>query len=209
VAVHRNGTDGDVFPLSGDAVDLGRSEGDLTFADDRYLAARHARVERRGAAVVVRPLDAVNGVYVRVSEPCALESGDQLLLGKEVFRFETLDPEERDPRPSMQHGVMLFGSPPRSPWGRLRQLIVTGTTRDVYHLFKPDVVLGREEGDLRFGDDEFMSRRHAILSHRDGRVQISDLGSSNGTYLRLRGERELKAGDLFRMGDQLLRYEPV
>jgi pSer/pThr/pTyr-binding forkhead associated (FHA) protein len=54
-----------------------------------------------------------------------------------------------------------------------------------------------------------MSRRHCSLTSRDGRVYLADLGSSNGTYLRLRGERELRPGDLLRIGDQLLRFEPL
>jgi pSer/pThr/pTyr-binding forkhead associated (FHA) protein len=115
---------------------------------------------------------------------------------------------ERDAPPAVQHGVLLFGSPPRQVWGRLRQLLTTGQTRDVIHLSRPDVIIGREDGELRFSDDEFMSRRHASLAHRDGRAHLADLGSSNGTYVRLRAERELRPGDLVRLGDQLLRFEP-
>jgi pSer/pThr/pTyr-binding forkhead associated (FHA) protein len=209
VAVHRNGQDGDVFPLRSDSVDIGRTEGELTFGGDRYLAARHARVERRGVQVMLRPLDVVNGVFVRVLESTPLEHGDQILLGKELFRFELVEPIEKDPTPGLQHGVHLFGSPARSSWGRLRQLTISGLTRDVLHLAKTDIVLGREEGDVRYGDDEFMSRRHAMISFREGRAHLSDLGSSNGTFVRLRGERELRPGDLFRLGDQVLRYEPT
>ena len=34
----------------------------------------------------------------------------------------------------MRHGVALFGSPPREPWGRLVQIIPSGGHRDVRHL---------------------------------------------------------------------------
>ncbi|MBI4509414.1 MAG: FHA domain-containing protein [Deltaproteobacteria bacterium] len=207
VVVRRDGSDGASLPLQGDQVDLGRTDGDLTFAEDRYLAPRHARIERRGSHVVLVPLDSLNGVYVRLQEPWPLGSGDQILIGKEVFRFDLLLPEEREPSPAIQHGVLLFGSPTRPPWGCLRQIVASGLARDVYHLTRTDVVIGREEGELRFADDEFMSRRHALLSCREGRIQLSDLGSSNGTYIRLRGERELCQGDRFRLGDQLFRYE--
>jgi pSer/pThr/pTyr-binding forkhead associated (FHA) protein len=207
VAVFRDGSDGQAFPLGGESVTIGRTDGELMFASDPYLAHRHAIIERRGAQIIIRPLDTVNGVYVRVKQPTPVADGDLILLGKEVLRLELVEPGERDPQPATQHGVLLFASPPRSPWGRLRQIILSGATRDVIHLVKPDVVLGREDGELRFPDDEFMSRRHAQLSYRDGRVTVSDLGSSNGTYLRLRREQELRSGDLLRMGDQLLRFE--
>ena len=40
----------------------------LNFADDPYLASRHARLVVQGGKVILRPLDAVNGVFVRVHE---------------------------------------------------------------------------------------------------------------------------------------------
>jgi predicted component of type VI protein secretion system len=157
--------------------------------------------------VWVRVLDQTNGVYLRITEPNLLHDGDQLLIGKQVLRYEQLEAYERDLAQAMQHGVMVFGSPNRTGWGRLRQLATTGGTRDVVHLSRPDITLGREEGDFRFPEDEFMSRRHAQLSFRDGKVTLLDLASSNGTYLRVRGEKELRSGDLLRIGDQLLRLE--
>jgi pSer/pThr/pTyr-binding forkhead associated (FHA) protein len=213
VSVLRDGSDGERHPLVEDAVDIGRTDGGLTF-DDRYLAPRHARLERRGkdrADVVVIPLETTNGVYCRLrpGEVVTLVDGDHLLLGKEVLRFETVDPEERNQGPAMQHGVHLFGSPVRSPWGRLRQLVQSGVSRDIHHLVALEVVLGREEGDLRWSDDEFMSRRHARLTNRDGRAELQDLESSNGTFVRLRGERPLRRGDMVRMGNQLFRFEPL
>ena len=207
VAVHRNGTDGEVFTLTGDSADLGRTEGDITFPDEVCLASRHAHLETRGVSVVVRPLDMVNGIYLRVKTSCPLASGDVVLLGREVLCFDLLSAEERGVTPLLQHGVALFASPPRPVWGRLRQVIVSGAIRDVFHLGKTDIVLGREEGDIRFPDDEFISRRHAAMSYRDGQVQLTDLSSSNGTYVRLRGERELAPGDFMRVGDRLLRFE--
>jgi pSer/pThr/pTyr-binding forkhead associated (FHA) protein len=211
ISVLRDGTDGQTHHLGEDLVDVGRREGTLVFEDDKFLAPRHARFERRAGAVVLTPLDTTNGVYVRVrqGEVLPVRDGDQILLGKEVLRFEVLEPEERGQLPAVQHGVRLFGSPMRTPWARLRQIVQSGVARDIYHLGPPEVVIGREEGDLRFPDDEFMSRRHARLTNRDGKFELIDLESSNGTYVRLRGERVLKAGDLVRIGDQLFRFLPT
>ena len=86
--------------------------------------------------------------------------------------------------PLVRHGVALFGSPPREPWGRLLQIIPSGGYRDVRHLVGEEVVLGREEGDIVFRDDAFMSRRHAAVTWDGKRAQITDLGSSNGTFVR-------------------------
>jgi pSer/pThr/pTyr-binding forkhead associated (FHA) protein len=209
VAVNRDGTDGQSFPIRFEQCSIGRSEGEILFPEDRYLAPRHAQIEKRHGQIWLRALDELNGAYARIGEPTPLSDGDRFLFGKQVLRFEVVAPAERDAAALLQHGVMLFGTPPRPAWGRLRQLLTTGQTRDIVHLVRPEVTLGREDADLKFPDDEFMSRRHVSLTHRDGRSFLADLGSSNGTYLRLRGERELRSGDLLRVGDQLLRFEPL
>jgi pSer/pThr/pTyr-binding forkhead associated (FHA) protein len=207
VSLNRDGSDGESVRIVGDAFDVGRTEGSLKFADDAFLAARHLRLVVQGGRVVLRPLDTVNGVYLRVHGSCDLQPGDQFLVGKEVLRYETLGPEERELTAMMEHGVRIFGSVPREAWGRLRQLSVAGTTRDVWHLVRPELVLGREEGDVTFPDDEFMSRRHAAVRRTGPKARLEDLNSSNGTFVRVRGDRELKSGDVIRLGDQLLRLE--
>jgi pSer/pThr/pTyr-binding forkhead associated (FHA) protein len=72
-------------------------------------------------------------------------------------------------------------------------------------------VLGRESGDIVFPDDPFLSRRHASIrtsaEPAPRRFTLSDLGSSNGTFLRIRGEVALQHGDEIRVGQQLLRVD--
>jgi pSer/pThr/pTyr-binding forkhead associated (FHA) protein len=206
VAVRRDGTDGASYPFEGDQLDIGRSEGDLLF-EDPHLASRHARILRRGGGYVLVPLDTRNGVYVRVTVPTPLDEGDQILLGKQVLRFEVVPDVERNLRPGVEQGVILFGTPVRAPWARLRQMTSAGTTRDVYHLARSEVILGREQGDIVFSDDEFMSRRHAALRARPGGGEVEDAGSSNGTFIRLRREHFLGHGEMIRLGDELLRFE--
>jgi pSer/pThr/pTyr-binding forkhead associated (FHA) protein len=207
VLVQSDGSDGTVYPLAGDQVDMGRSEGTLVFADDRFLAPRHARLERRDDRWVLSPLESRNGVFVRVREPVDLGEQDTFLVGKQVFRFERVPDIERDPAPAVEHGVHLFGTPGKQPWARLFQITTSGVSRDIFYMTRAETILGREEGDYIFPDDEFMSRRHVAISENRGRGRMDDLGSSNGTYLRLRGERELRPGDMIRLGDQLLRFE--
>ncbi|HMF44289.1 MAG TPA: FHA domain-containing protein [Polyangia bacterium] len=206
VVVHRDGTDGITYNLLGDQIDIGRTEGDLLF-EDPHLAARHARIVASLTGRVLTPLETRNGVYVRLRGPVDLQDGDYLLMGKQVLRFETVSEPERNVRPAVEHGVVVFGTPVRPPWARLRQITPAGVGRDVFHLARPDMVLGREIGDIIFSEDEFMSRRHAQISYRNGRGHLEDLGSSNGTFLRLRGPHGLASGDLIRLGDELLRFE--
>ncbi|HEU4733023.1 MAG TPA: FHA domain-containing protein [Kofleriaceae bacterium] len=208
VLVNRDGSDGQRYPLSGEYVVIGRAGSDIGFDDDRFLARQHARLERGADGVIkVHPLDALNGVFKKTDAPVELADGTTILVGREVLRFERVEPEEVKVHPLVRHGVALFGSPPREPWGRFVQLIPSGGYRDVRHLAGDEVVLGREEGEIVFRDDAFMSRRHAAVTWDGRKAQITDLGSSNGTFVRITGPTALKHGDHVRMGDQLLRIE--
>ena len=53
-----------------------------------------------------------------------------------------------------------------------------------------------------------VSRRHALV-HAQGGAEFSlvDLGSKNGTYVRVQGSAALRHGDYLFMGKQLLRVE--
>ena len=55
----------------------------------------------------------------------------------------------------------------------------------------------------------FISAHHAQVSYAEGRLSLTDLGSKNGTFLRLTRESVLQHGDYVFMGQQLLRVEIV
>ena len=265
VVITKEGSPGPSYPIY-DQVDIGRTEGDVVLADDRYLSPRHARLVFREERLFLRDLDSVNGLFLRVSalrgkkvseiERAPIPSGspasavanvdtnlamelqdqDLILIGQQVLRFEALKDGESGLGPASEHGTLLFGTPTSPRYARLSQRTVEGVTRDVYYIRKVETVLGRESGDVVFTDDPFLSRRHAAflvapsaeVSSRDSResrpqpnekarlsaagrkrsaIHLVDLGSSNGTFLGLRGETEVRTGDLVRMGQQLFRID--
>jgi pSer/pThr/pTyr-binding forkhead associated (FHA) protein len=165
-----------------------------------------------------------------------LEDQDLILVGQQVLRFERANDGDAGCGPATEHGTLLFGSPAAARYARLSQRTVEGITRDVYNIRKAETVLGRESGDVVFTEDPFLSRRHAAIRVLDGqgvpraaaspktsarapsvpptgpgtgalRFALVDLGSSNGTFLRTRGEVELVSGDHFRVGQQLFRVD--
>jgi pSer/pThr/pTyr-binding forkhead associated (FHA) protein len=73
------------------------------------------------------------------------------------------------------------------------------------------ITLGRSaSNDIRLGDDEFASSRHARIEPRRDGVWVEDIGSTNGTYVngtRLGGAHKLAHGDVVRVGETDLRYE--
>jgi len=70
--------------------------------------------------------------------------------------------------------------------------------------------VGRDEDrNLRLSHDPFISGRHAELRISGGVLSVTDLGSRNGTFVRVHDERVLKHGDYVFLGQQLLRVEIV
>ena len=51
------------------------------------------------------------------------------------------------------------------------------------------------------------SGRHALLSVQAQQVRVRDVGSSNGTFVRLMAPVLVEDGDQFLIGRQLLRVE--
>ena len=65
--------------------------------------------------------------------------------------------------------------------------------------------------DLSLAVDEFASTRHARFEPRRDGVFVEDIGSTNGTFvngIRVTRERKLVPGDVVRIGETDLRYEP-
>jgi pSer/pThr/pTyr-binding forkhead associated (FHA) protein len=194
------------YPLVSGENAIGRAtENQIAFPHDGLLAHTHCVLLTDSKPFRIKPIDAFNGTFLRISTPVELEHGDTIRIGQEVLRFERID--QITPEMSTQTGRSLtVGCPmPRGVWGRLCQIGMTRTVANAYLLAHRDVFLGRERGDILFPKDGFVSGSHAVISERGGRVFLKDLGSSNGTFLRLKAEIKLRDGDLLLLGRNLLR----
>ncbi len=209
VVISQDGSPGREYPIYDEQVDIGRQEGTIVLPNDPYVSPRHARVLLRDGQFTIRDLGSLNGVFVRLTRTEPLRNSDLLLVGLEVLRFEVVSEAEAGLGQAIERGTQVFGSPIAQRFARLSQRTVEGVTRDVYHLTRDQTVIGREAGDIVFTTDPFMSRRHAgITRGPSGRdFSLRDLGSSNGTYLAIRGEQQLADGDHVRIGQHLFRLE--
>jgi hypothetical protein len=74
------------------------------------------------------------------------------------------------------------------------------------------LTVGRgEQNDIELEGDDFASARHARFEPRQDGVWITDMGSTNGTYvngIQLERPRKLTGGDVVRVGQTDFRYEP-
>jgi predicted component of type VI protein secretion system len=75
------------------------------------------------------------------------------------------------------------------------------------HAVEQGTTIGREGCDITLGDPD-VSRRHAEIQISNGDIAISDLGSTNGTFVngeRIDQPRTLRDGDEVRIGAVVLR----
>jgi hypothetical protein len=90
--------------------------------------------------------------------------------------------------------------------GKLHLVMEGGQAGETYELGE-ETVIGRASGDMIFPHDGFMSGRHARIVRRGANFVLVDEGSRNGTFIRIKGEVELKSGDMILIGKQLFRFE--
>lgn len=88
--------------------------------------------------------------------------------------------------------------------------IKPGANELLAELVGDTVVIGKDDRcDVVLPDDDFVSRRHARLSRSDGTFLLEDLGSSNGTLLRVRRSIMLEVGDEIVIGTTALRLDQI
>jgi len=178
---------------------------DVHFEDDALLAQRHFELDVAGRDIVVKPIDRLNGLFLRISAPVEIATGDVFRIGQELLRFERFTEAPLEIRVDPD-GTVPVGSPvPPGAWGRVCQVASARLASNAWVLGQRDVFLGRERGSILFPRDGYVSGSHAVISDRGTQTFLKDLGSSNGTFLRIKGEVGLKEGDLLLAGRHLLR----
>jgi pSer/pThr/pTyr-binding forkhead associated (FHA) protein len=211
VLIKGDGLDGVSFTLAGQDHVAGRTEGPLLFQDDPFLSPRHANFYYRDGKLNVRDEVSANGIYLRIRQPTPLKSGDTFLIGEQVLRIETTPPETAGLGPD-EEGTYVFASPRRASRMRLIQLLRGGDVGLCVRATGEVVSLGRDGNDVNFPDDPFISGRHAQVAFSGegpSGIVLADMGSKNGTFLRIQKDTLLQHGDYVFMGQQLLRVEVV
>jgi FHA domain len=142
------------------------------------------------------------------------------LLGLYLFLWRIVRTASRDlrvpqesfvlpPSPSRQNAA-----PGRSRAGKL--VVVSSPTlqdEEEHVLDSNALTVGRDPGSgLSLESDDYVSTHHARVKPRPDGVWIEDLGSTNGTFVngdRLMRPQLLRPGDVIRIGQTDLRFEPA
>ena len=151
---------------------------------------------------MVQDLGTANGVFLWLKER-NLEPGDELRIGRQRLRIEWI-PEE----PEQLADQPVWGTPNPGYTARVVQLLEGGGEGDVYPLKTGENLVGRGTGDVSFAHDGYVSSKHATITVGEGSLAVKDLGSANGTFVRVNGQAAVTSGDLLLLGEQILRIDP-
>jgi pSer/pThr/pTyr-binding forkhead associated (FHA) protein len=197
--IRPDGSEGGTHELRPGENRIGRNHG-VMFESDGYLSPEHAVLIVQPGSALVRDLDSLNGVFVRMTAEEEIRHGQVIRIGQELLRFDRI----KAPEP-LEDGTEVMGSPNPGYWGKLTVIIGKELDGSAFPLLGESVTLGRERGDINFPEDGYVSGLHARISNRDGRIFLADLGSSNGSFLRIQKERALPGGSYVLMGQQLFK----
>ena len=170
----------------GDGLEVGR---DLSepWGDDEYLEQRHTRLQPApGGGVMIDESGGVGAVYRQVEHRRQIRTGDSFRVGQSLVTFLS---DERGTR--------------------LEVLVGGEGEPDVYTMPEAGLVLGRDEGDVTFPEDTYVSSSHCRFTEELGTAYVEDLGSSNGTYVRVRPEDAVEYGALLLLGHTQFRIQAV
>ncbi len=207
VTIDQHGKEGMTFTIKSGETLCGRVNGIVLFMDDPYVSPTHCLFRFKDGLLKVLDQRSLNGVYLRVRQERRLIDGDCLRVGRQLFRFESLASAAMQVKRVDGDDARIWGSPDPHGFGRLVQILEDGRTGEIRLLSGERAQLGREQGDIVVPTDGFVSGRHCAFTRRGDETWLADLGSSNGSYVRVRGEADVAHGDFLLVGNQMLRVE--
>jgi len=204
-AIARDGSRSADYVLTQTETRIGREVGDaeVKLDKDQFIAPTHAVLRFEGDQLTVQDGGTQNGVFLWFKER-QIQSGDELRIGRQRLRIEWL-PEE----PETPAEQPLWGSPDPGYVARAVQLLEGGGEGDVFPLKQGENLVGRGSGDVSFPQDGYVSSRHCLVTVGDGQIGVKDLGSANGTFVKINGSTAVTPGDLLLVGEQILRVDPA
>lgn len=214
---------GEIFSLDGQVIfELGSGAGVDLRLEDPEIVSSHLKIYRENEHYHVFDLSGrgflING---RRSLKHELTNGDVVTLGGHALRFES-EPEA-DPAdqlfsgaaaPITESGVAApISTPlPANDSSQVKFQIIKGNDLGKSHDLqsKPMSIIGRGIAtDITVWDIR-VSRIHCRIDNRDNEFTLSDMNSSNGTWVngaRLTQSHRLKHGDHVKLGSTVMQFE--
>ncbi len=203
--VLKDGTIGDKYSLKQDKLEVGRLRGDVQFPDDEKMAPLHARFSMEKDQLFVEDVSGVSSVFIGLIATYTMRDGDIIRMGEQVFRFREKT-EAVAGAAARGTTILELNSDMDEP---VAELIFVGPdfldTAARLPLNEEEISFGRSRGTYVFPEDPFMSRAHCKIYHRGEDFFIEDLGSRNGSFIKVRGKAPVPVGATVLVGSQVLK----
>jgi pSer/pThr/pTyr-binding forkhead associated (FHA) protein len=197
--------EGMTFSVASGSARVGRGDVEVVLAEDNEVSPNHATLAYRGATLTITDEGSLNGVYLRTRGPHELQNGDWFRAGEQYFLFTTLNDGEAF---HGSDGTRVFTSLARKGSFSVRQVLRDGHLGISSTSSQDEVSIGGEGSSIAFVGDEHLDAKHCrVYRASDGRYLLEDLGSVNGTYVRLKDTENLVDGDVLIIGQEVLRVE--
>jgi pSer/pThr/pTyr-binding forkhead associated (FHA) protein len=108
--------------------------------------------------------------------------------------------------PAPASGTAVRAASDRESGAKISLLDDTGAVKETFVIARDEAIVGRNDGDIQFADDVYLSPVHAQFAMRDGQLWVRDLGSRNGTWVFIDAPHRMSDGDVVLVGSQLLRF---
>jgi class 3 adenylate cyclase/pSer/pThr/pTyr-binding forkhead associated (FHA) protein len=182
-------------------------QAEISLSEDAMVAPQHARFTQLGEGVYVEDLGSAQGVYLWLREPHRLRDTDTIQMGRQKLRFMVhVSDGPSTPNVSPDRTVaMTLNLAPSTHEASLIRLNSSDQETGRYTLQGVETSFGRSKGTYTFPDDLYMSTSHARIIIRGDKYLLEDLGSTNGTFVRIRKRALAHDGDTLMIGKQLLR----
>ncbi len=194
---------GEDWPLTGEALTIGRRVGNHLRIDDAEVSTHHAKIVRSGDDHVLIDLRSANGTFVngtRVHDLHVLCDGDEIEVASQRFRF-TDAPSRVKPAPAVAPAAAGRDEHLAAELGVL--------LLNEFPLTKQELTIGRGAENGLVVDDPRVSNQHATIVRVGPDYWLLDLRSTNGSFIneqRVRDVHRLCDGDTITIGATTLTF---
>jgi pSer/pThr/pTyr-binding forkhead associated (FHA) protein len=208
---------GQVFPLAGREIVVGRSEGDVRLGSDEAVSSRHGTLAQTNDGRLLyidnsRNGSVVDGKPVHRAQ-AELRDGSVIQVGVSRLKVNVVMPAMASsaPRPGGDAGPTVAvpaSSLPTQAFTGCELQVVTGRAAGTnFPLSKTTISIGREERNDITLPDETVSRTHATLRLEAGTYVFTN-ESSQGSSINGKPatQQPLKSGDEIQMGAVKLKF---
>src|SRR5579862_143237 len=234
-----------VYELLNGVTLAGRASTNSIQINDEKSSRQHFKIERKDDGYFVADLESTNGTRVngtKLAQPAKLSSGDVISVGKTMMTFDEAGASDAElaavaaapveeisqdvadratmlsKMSSLTEGIKAELPKPATDGPKYVLKVIEGATPGkIYELGADALTLGRHASNTIQIDDEAASNYHAEVTREPVGYVLADLGSTNGTRVRLKDKTDfekvvkapLKPGMQIRVGKTLLDFDNI